>query len=111
MGRQFICDAHIPPKLLTLLRSRGHDGLHATSAGLDRHNDIDLWRLADRLDAILVSKDSDFVSLNFSHPGPRFIFVSMGNCSNDQLLRRLDESLEEILRHFDEGFRFVELTW
>jgi predicted nuclease of predicted toxin-antitoxin system len=111
MGAFFVCDVHITPKLLTQLRAKGHDGDHFIGIDWGRTADKDIWEYARMRDAIVVSKDDDFARLSISRPGPRVILVRLGNCTNEQLLRRFDKSLDEILSHFESGVRLVELTW
>jgi predicted nuclease of predicted toxin-antitoxin system len=106
----FICDVHITPRLVGLLRSRSYDADHAVTIGLGKADDGEIWSHAERRDAIIVTKDSDFVSLNVSHPGPRVILVRLGNCSNDEFLRKFEDALPRILDLFEAGSRLVELA-
>jgi predicted nuclease of predicted toxin-antitoxin system len=110
MGATFICDVHMPQQLVPLLRAKGHTADHATAMGLGRTKDIDIWRLASERDAIIITKDSDFVLLSARWPSARVVFVRLGNCANSVLLRRLDEALPSLLAVFDAGNRVVELA-
>jgi predicted nuclease of predicted toxin-antitoxin system len=106
----FICDVHITPRLVGLLRSKGFAADHAASVGLASAADDEIWQHAERHDAIIVTKDSDFLRLNASQPGPRVVLVRLGNCTNKEFLGKFEESLAQILEHFEAGSRLVELA-
>ena len=110
MAFDFVCDVHITPRLIQMLREQGHAADHAVAIGLDKASDAEIWRYAEDRDAIIVTKDIDFVSLNVSQPGPRVILVRLGNCTNVVFLTKFSESLPRILELFTAGIRLVELT-
>ncbi len=111
MGVFFVCDVHIPRQLLAYLRSKGHDGVHVLDLGLGQSEDSDIWRFADDHDGVIVTKDTDFIVLAAEKPGPRILRVCLGNCSNRELLHRVERDLAMILDRFDAGSRLVELNW
>lgn len=92
-----------------MLRAQGYDAVHASEVGLESATDKVLWEYAKTHDAIIVTKDTDFLRLNISEPGPRVILVCTGNCSNRILLEKFFARLPEIRAHFDSGNRLVEL--
>ena len=79
--------------------------------GLGQSEDADIWRYAADHDAIVITKDTDFIALAATKPGPRVLRVGMGNCSNQQLLHRLERDFAMILDRFNAGSRLVELNW
>ena len=79
--------------------------------GFGETQDIEIWRYAGEHNAIIVTKDWDFIALSRSQPGPKLVFVTLGNCRDRDFLRRFDESLDQILALFDAGNLLVELTW
>jgi predicted nuclease of predicted toxin-antitoxin system len=109
MPRTFLCDTHIPPKLSGLLRAEGFEAFHVRDIGLEAADDSAVWKFATERDAIIVTKDKDFVRLDVSQPGPRVILVCTGNCSNNWLIARFSARLPQILAYFDSGVRLVEL--
>ena len=111
MGVFFVCDVHIPRQLLPYLRTKGHDGVHALDLGFGQSEDSDIWRYAADHDAVVITKDTDFIVLVTAKPGPRVLRVCLGNCSNRQLLDRFERDLAVILDQFDTGSRLVELHW
>ncbi|MEI9993526.1 MAG: DUF5615 family PIN-like protein [Rhizomicrobium sp.] len=110
MGAAFICDVHIPPQLAKLLRAKGHNAVHAIDLNFGTASDPEICRYAIENSAIIITKDQDFIELHASLPGPRIVLVRLGNCANSLLLRRFEESLAEILAHFETGIRLVELS-
>src|ERR1700709_1336944 len=111
MGVFFVCDVNLPRQLLAYLRTRGHDGVHALDLGFGQSQDSDIGRYAADRDAIVITKDADFIVLATANPGPRVLRVCLGNCANQQLLHRLETELAMILDRFDTGSRLVELNW
>jgi predicted nuclease of predicted toxin-antitoxin system len=111
MGCFFVCDVNIPRQLPAYLRIKGHDGVHALDLGFGQAEDSDIGRYAADRNAIIITKDADFVVLATAKPGPRVLRVCLGNCSNQQLLHRLERDLAMILDRFDTGSRLVELNW
>ena len=87
---RFLVDNQLPPSLARWLRDRGHDAEHVFESGLHVFDDRDLWARALADTRIVVSKDEDFLYLA-NQPGNvgRFLWVRLGNCRNDALLRRL----------------------
>jgi predicted nuclease of predicted toxin-antitoxin system len=109
MPRIFICDTNIPPQLARSLRSNGFEAIHVLDIGLEAADDSAVWKYAADRDAIIVTKDTDFVRSDASQPSPRVILVCTGNCSNSWLIARFSAGLSKILSHFDSGAKLVEL--
>jgi predicted nuclease of predicted toxin-antitoxin system len=76
--------------------------------GLLAAADLAIWQHARDNGFILVSKDEDFhrMSVLFGPP-PKVIWVRLGNCSTDDVVRLLREHRDEIeafLQHEEAGF-------
>ena len=97
--------------MLTYLRIEGRDGVHVLDLGLGQSEDSDTWRYAPDHDAVVITKDTDFIVLATANPGPRVLRVCLGNCSNRQLLQQLERDFAMILDRLDNGSRLVELNW
>jgi predicted nuclease of predicted toxin-antitoxin system len=69
----FICDAHIPPSLAAWLRQRGHDAIALLELDLEQLSDREICEMARERDAIVVTKDSDFLLSATSARRPAFI--------------------------------------
>lgn len=85
---KFLCDVHIPYRLVSYLTSSGFYSIHINGV-LERWytKDSDICSYADSQGLILVSKDSDFRSSYFVHRTPKkLIKVNLGNISNRELV-------------------------
>jgi len=109
MPHLFVCDVHIPPRLAASLRAQGFEAVHVFDVGLEAADDSTIWDYAKDRDAIIVTKDRDFVQMDFTHPGPRIVLVCLGNSSNRLLMDKFFALLPAILGHFEAGQRIVEL--
>jgi len=110
MSRRFVCDVHLPPKLVCILSEHGHQAEHCFLLGLAAAADIDVWSYAKDRGAVILTKDADFAALATSRPGPSVTHIRLGNCGNAVLISQLIEKLPEILKLIDSGQRLVELT-
>jgi len=78
--------------------------------GLARANDRDVFDAARNADAILVTKDADFVAiLERLGPPPRILWLTCGNSSNANLKLLLERNLRPALEAFEHGEYPVEL--
>lgn len=107
---KFLVDAQLPRRLGAWLRDRGHDALHTFDlADGNRTTDMEICRLADSDQRVVVTKDADFVSSHELRGSPKqLLLVSTGNIPNDQLLAIWADNLGVIESTFD-GASFVEL--
>jgi predicted nuclease of predicted toxin-antitoxin system len=109
MALCFVCDVHIPPRLTVWLRAQEFEATHVFDVGLGNSTDLAIWNYAKDRDAIIVTKDKDFVRMDVSNAGPRLVLVCVGNTSNQLLLDKFSRMLPDILGHFGSGMRVVEL--
>jgi predicted nuclease of predicted toxin-antitoxin system len=107
----FIVDAQLPKKLATQLFSSGHPALHTLD--FERGNrtpDSLITSLADQREAVVITKDSDFVDSHFLQDSPRrLLLVSTGNISNKELLQLFQDHLPVIISLLEES-NFLELN-
>jgi predicted nuclease of predicted toxin-antitoxin system len=106
---RFLVDAQLPPALARWLRERGHEALTAKDAGLRDSDDTEICAYALTQDAIIVTKDEDFVRLTSAADRPRILWVRIGNSVNRILLARFEDAWAEVETHFAAGARLVEL--
>jgi predicted nuclease of predicted toxin-antitoxin system len=77
---RFLVDAQLPPALARWLTERGHEASHVVDHQLAAAKDIEIWRFATALGAIVVTKDEDFVYLHRGRStGPAVVWVRVGN--------------------------------
>ena len=56
-----------------------------------------IWQYAQEHDFVIVSKDEDFHRLSIFHgPPSKVIWIRLGNCSTDDIIRLLKERRSEI---------------
>lgn len=108
---KFLIDAQLPARLARHLVEAGHDAIHTLDLPeQNRTTDVEIARLADAEDRIVVSKDSDFRDSHLLSCTPaRLLVVSTGNITNSDLLALFDGHLDELVAAFQRA-RLVQLT-
>ena len=108
---KFLVDAHLPRRLTYLLHAWGHEALHTLD--LPRGNrtlDVELCDIAIREQAIVVTKDTDFVNtFMVLHAPSKLLLVSTGNINNAALVTLFEQNIADITAAF-ESHDFVEIT-
>ena len=104
----FIVDAQLPPALAIWLQ--GHEGSAVRDIGLRDATDGAIWRRAFEADAIIVTKDEDFVRLaSTDSQGPRVLWVRTGNVLNRVLLTRFEAAWTDLRTHLLSSARVIEI--
>ena len=108
---KFLIDAQLPRRLATHLKHAGLEAIHTLELPEgNRTTDQALITLSITTQAVLVTKDSDFVQSFLLKREPwKLLLVSTGNISNDDLLRLFELNMTQITDAFSE-FDFVELN-
>jgi len=91
---KFLVDAQLPPRLVAWLVTRGHEARHVVDLpdGL-RLPDAEIWRLAAAEEAVVMSKDKDFLDLAAVRGTPPVVLLlGVGNASTQTLLGLLDDA-------------------
>lgn len=108
---RFLVDAQLPPALARWLSANGHEGTHLLDLGLLEAADTRIWDVAERLGAVIVSKDEDFVHLRTLKPdGPSLVWVRVGNTTRRELIAWFARILPEIERALLAGERLIEVA-
>ena len=108
---RFLVDAQLPPALARWLVEQGHEAEHVHDIGLAGASDRAIWDEAVRRDAVIVSKDEDFVSLRTLLPeGPALIWVRVGNTTRRMLITWFEALQPEIERQRLEGEKLIEVA-
>jgi predicted nuclease of predicted toxin-antitoxin system len=107
----FLVDAQLPRLLAIRLAELGHPARHTLDLPCgNRSADHDIAALADRQDAVVVTKDADFLDSHLLLGSPaRLLLVSTGNISNPQLLALFEVHMAHIIAALSQAHR-VELT-
>ncbi|WP_339871871.1 DUF5615 family PIN-like protein [uncultured Brevundimonas sp.] len=104
---RFLLDQNLPVRLCALLQQQGHEALHVEVLGLGTATDAEVWAEARRQDAVVVSKDSDFMVLA-ARKG-RLVRLRVGNRANRDLFDIIDRNWPQVVERLDGGERIVEL--
>lgn len=104
----FLIDAQLPPALSAWLRERGHEAEHVADVKLVGASDAAIAERAESDDAVLVTKDEDFLALRLPN---RFalLWLRCGNATNRALIAWLEPRWAEIERLLNAGERLVEV--
>lgn len=107
---RFLLDAQLPPKLAAALRKAGHEAEHVFEVGLLAAPDIEIWRHAERVGAVTVTKDSDFVAMRVrASNGSAIAWLRFGNAKNEAIERATLKALPEIVAAINAGEILVEI--
>ena len=106
----FLIDVNLPPRLCPWLAQRNHQATHLCDVDALRAPDRAVWALASDRSAVIISKDTDFhdLSLLRGQP-PQVLLISLGNCSNEDLLLHLSGAWADIEDALNRGARLVVL--
>ena len=106
----FLIDAQLPPALARWIGSQGHQATHVFEVGLQAAEDEPIWEHARKMEAVIVSKDEDFLDrwLLSDKPVP-LVWIRKGNCSNRALLAWLEPLWPDAMRRLEQGEQLIEL--
>ncbi len=106
-------DAQISPSIAAWI-NRSFIDIEAKSVqslGLRDADDFEIFSQAKLSNAVIMSKDSDFISLikNYGSP-PKLIWISFGNTSNAQLRKILKKTLIDVVNKLQSEEEIVEIS-
>jgi predicted nuclease of predicted toxin-antitoxin system len=106
-----ILDAHVPPSLASWIASQYNiECYSAKFLNLCAAEDKEIFKLARERNAIVITKDDDFVSLLIRNGSPpKVIWLTCGNTSKDRLREILSEKLLHALALLEQT-DLVEIT-
>ncbi len=107
---KFLVDEQLPPVLAVWLRGQSCDAAHVRELGLARGKDRQIWARAAESEAVVITKDEDYVALSRARRGEvPVVWIRIGNCTNAILLRWFAPLWPEIRRRVEAGERLVEI--
>ncbi len=107
---KFLVDTQLPKMLARRLEREGHEAEHVLDLDLGQSTDNDVWRNAEKVDAVIVSKDEDFAQWIMSgRSGPKVVWLRVGNCTNAELVGWLLPVWPDVVRALESGERLVEV--
>lgn len=108
----FWIDAQLPPVLARHLAAT--HGVKATAIrdlGLRDATDRAIFDAARESDAVLITKDGDFVELvQRLGPPPKILWVTCGNSSNAHIRAVFDSTFADALKLLEAGAALVEIA-
>jgi len=105
-------DAHLSPAIATWISNTFElEAVALRDLGLRDAEDREIFAAAKAQEAILMTKDRDFVDLveRLSSP-PQIIWLTCGNTSNARLREILSKTLPRALELFTAGETLVEIS-
>jgi predicted nuclease of predicted toxin-antitoxin system len=107
---KFLVDAQLPPALARWIASQRHQAAHVFDLGFHTADDPVIWERARNDEAVIISKDEDFVDhwLLSSQP-VSFVWIRKGNCSNSALVAWLEPLWSDAVKRLEQGEKFIEL--
>jgi predicted nuclease of predicted toxin-antitoxin system len=106
---RLIVDQQLPPILAAWFRDQGVDAFHVRELDLTGAADLAIWADAMHDDAVVVSRDEDFVKLLRDRGGARLVWIRVGNCTNANLLAMIEGNWPAIEQRLSDGDRLIEL--
>ena len=107
---RFLIDAQLPPALSTWLKANGHSAEHVFEHGMANADDAQIWELACKTDAVLMTKDEDYVLIRQrTANGPAVIWLRLGNATNARLLNWLAPLWPSVEAAISAGNTIVEV--
>ena len=108
---RFLVDAQLPPALAAYLIYQGHEAHHVAELGMVSARDRDIWDRATAQNAVIVTKDEDFVTMRALRPqGPQVVWIRIGNVTKVTLLRRFATVFPAVLIALERGETIVQIA-
>ncbi len=105
-------DAQLPPTLASWLTdTKGIEATALRDLGLRDARDIEIFEAARAANAVIMTKDSDFVDLacRLGRP-PQILWLTCGNVTNRNLRQLLTITLPNALERLRQGEVIVEIS-
>ncbi len=105
-------DAQLSPALAPWIKKNlGIEAFSARWLGLQYATDEEIFDKARKANAIVMTKDRDFVQLlNLHGPPPKVLWITSGNTSNARMKQILARTLKSALDLLRGGEQLVEIT-
>jgi predicted nuclease of predicted toxin-antitoxin system len=107
---RFLVDAQLPPQLARALVEAGFAADHVEALGLRHAKDSVIWQHAIEHQAIILTKDEDFVErFRRQSGGPVIVWLRIGNSANGPLLAWFLPVLPAVVRRIAAEDRLIEV--
>lgn len=83
---KLLFDQNLSPKLVALLADLFPASQHVRESGLERADDLSVWRYALEHGFAIVTKDSDFQERSqIAGSAPKIVWIRRGNCATNEV--------------------------
>jgi predicted nuclease of predicted toxin-antitoxin system len=110
---RLLLDENLSEFILSSIADLYPQSLHVRLLDRGGASDEVVWRLAKEHGCILVTRDQDFLRLSMLlGPPPKVVWLDVGNCSNQDLIRLLRTrvaDIEQFERHETAAFLTLEM--
>ncbi len=103
---RFLVDAQLPPALARWIAAQGHVAEHVAIALAPTEPDVAIVHYAIENGAVIITKDSDFLTLA---PPPPVLIVATGNITNQALLALFGDRFATAVEELANGQPVVEI--
>jgi predicted nuclease of predicted toxin-antitoxin system len=104
---RFIVDAMLPRDLAEFLISDGYEA--STVKRLKLGPDETIWQYAENNNAVVITKDSDYLPFPTEHSRAQLIHFVGGNMSTTTMIERFRSQLPQIVAALHAGEKTVEI--
>ena len=102
-------DENLPLALSRWLGEAGFEADHTSGIGLNAASDLAIAAQAIRTDAVIVTKDGDYLTLAREQPGLRVVHVRSGNRTSEQLLHLCGRVWPDVMDALEAGESVVQI--
>ncbi len=108
---KFILDNNLSWRLVRLIEAKGYEAVHVSSLKQDQSSDISIWKYAATPDAVIITRDTDYLNLSNQFPnGPRVVWLRIPNMRRADVELVLKDQWGFIIDSFSTGARLVEIA-
>jgi hypothetical protein len=106
----FLVDAQLPPALALWITGQGHQATHVFDLGFHTADDPVIWERARSEQAVIISKDEDFVDhWLLSNQTGGIHLDSQRQLFEPRLLEWLEPLWPDAVKRLEQGEKFLEL--
>jgi predicted nuclease of predicted toxin-antitoxin system len=107
---KFLIDNQLPVALRSFLSREGFDAAHVLELGMECATDLEIAQFAAAEGRAIITKDEDFALLAaLDRCAAPVIWIRIGNCRSDVLLKFFSESLTLVLEKLLSGEVVIEV--
>jgi predicted nuclease of predicted toxin-antitoxin system len=108
----FWIDAQLSPVIANWIKNQYEvECIPIRDLGLIRAEDKEIFQEAKKDNVIIITKDSDFVSLQQQYGAPpQIIFLTCGNTSNQKLMEIFGKTFNKVIELLKAGEKLVEIS-